>query len=306
MADSPLVTKYIQAYSGNFTKGRSRYSKIKEITIHHCAGIMSIDDLGRLWQRVGRNGSSHYGVSGSQVGQYVREADIAWTNSNWEANCRAVTIETSNSGGAPNWPVADDTLETLVKLVADIAKRNNLGTLVPGKNLTWHSMYSATACPGPYLSGKISEIAAKANQINSNNNTNMEVNDDMQFLEVFGTKNCQCFTAPNVDAVDTSYNGGSLKSGEVYPIVMDTGSDGTYQWLKCYIGGATRYVAVISDRCKIVMLSAGDAVQACIRQGIGTIDTAQIEELTKRAETAEAIAASYLKAINTAKSALEV
>lgn len=84
----------------------------------------------------------------------------------WEANCRAVTIETSNSGGAPEWPVSDTTFQTLVTLVADIARRNGLGKLVKGKNLTWHSMYAATACPGPYLSGKLQELVDKANTIN--------------------------------------------------------------------------------------------------------------------------------------------
>jgi len=29
-------------------------------------------------------------------------------------------------------------LNVLIRLVADIAKRNNLGVLVKGKNLTWH------------------------------------------------------------------------------------------------------------------------------------------------------------------------
>lgn len=166
MTGSSLVTKHMQAYAGNYTKGRSRYGKITEITVHHCAGIMSIDDLGRLWQRVGREGSSHYGVSGTQIGQYVSEDDIAWTNSHWASNCRAVTIETSNSGGAPNWPVADDTLQTLIKLVADIAKRNGLHPLALGKTLTWHSMYAATACPGPCLKGKLQYIVDEANKLN--------------------------------------------------------------------------------------------------------------------------------------------
>lgn len=173
MTGSSLVTKRMQAYAGNYTKGRSRYGKITEITVHHCAGIMSIDDLGRLWQRVGREGSSHYGVSGTQIGQYVSEDDIAWTNSHWASNCRAVTIETSNNGGAPNWPVADDTLQTLIKLVADIAKRNGLHPLVLGKTLTWHSMYAATACPGPYLKGKLQYIVDEANKLNGQGETEM-------------------------------------------------------------------------------------------------------------------------------------
>lgn len=166
MADSALVTLYSKAYTGNYTKNRIQYSSIKEITIHHCAGIMSVTDLAKLWQRVGRKGSSHYGVSGNQVGQYVDEKDIAWTNSNWDANCRAVTIETSNSGGAPNWPVSDSSLQTLIRLVADIAKRNGLHPLVLGKSLTWHSMYTSTACPGPYLKGKLQYICDEANKLN--------------------------------------------------------------------------------------------------------------------------------------------
>lgn len=167
MADSTLVTKFLPAYTGNYTKNRAAQGgKITEITVHHCAGVMTVETLGALWQRVGRQGSSHYGVCGDAVGQYVAESDVAWTNSNWKANCRAVTIEVSNSGGAPEWPVSDASLQTLARLVADIARRNGLGTLVAGKNLTWHSMYASTACPGPYLLAKLPDIAAQANAIN--------------------------------------------------------------------------------------------------------------------------------------------
>lgn len=165
--DSPLVTKFIPALESNYTKDRAAQGgAISEITIHHCAGNLSIETLGALWQREGRNGSSHYGIQGSQIGQYIHECDVAWTNSNWQANCRAVTIETSNSAGAPDWPVSDESLATLKRLVADIAKRNGLGKLVRGVNLTWHQMYAATACPGPYLLGKIDEIVQDANAIN--------------------------------------------------------------------------------------------------------------------------------------------
>ena len=167
MADSTLVTKFLPAYTGNYTKNRAAQGgRIAEITVHHCAGAMTVESLGALWQRVGRRGSSHYGVCGDAVGQYVAESDVAWTNGNWASNCRAVTIEVSNSGGAPDWPVSGASLQTLARLVADIARRNGLGELVVGKNLTYHSMYAATACPGPYLKGKLAEIAAQANAIN--------------------------------------------------------------------------------------------------------------------------------------------
>lgn len=165
MSYSGLTTKFIPAYTGNYTKGRQ--SVISEITIHHMAGNLSIETLGNLWQRVGRNGSSHYGVNGTQIGCYVDESDTAWCNGNWESNKRAISIETANNSGKPNWTVSDATLDTLIKLVADIAKRNNLGTLVVGKNLTYHKMYAATECPGPYLLSKMQEIADKANAINN-------------------------------------------------------------------------------------------------------------------------------------------
>lgn len=167
MSNSSLVTKSIPANTGNYTKNRSKYGKISEITIHHAVGNMTIDSLGKLFQTASRKASSHYGVQHSQIGLFVDEANVAWTNSSWAANCRAVTIETSNSGGAPDWPIADDTLGTLIKLVADIAKRNGLHPLVYGKSLTWHSMYAATVCPGPYLAGKLRHIVDKANEINS-------------------------------------------------------------------------------------------------------------------------------------------
>ncbi len=165
--DSTLVARFIPAHAGNYTKNRTAQgSAITEITVHHCAGVTSIDSMGELWQNADRGASSHYGVSETEIGQYVNESDVAWTNGDWEANCRAVTIETSNCGGAPEWPVSDTTFQTLVTLVADIACRNGLGKLTKGKNLTWHSMYESTACPGPYLFGKLDELVDKANAIN--------------------------------------------------------------------------------------------------------------------------------------------
>ena len=153
MSNSKLASKFIKAYDGNYSKNRTKWGgKIKKITIHHVAGVVSIENLGKLWQRKGRNGSSHYGIGNDgRIGQYVDEKDVAWTDSNWNSNKNSVTIETSNSKTGGNWLVSDKALNSLIKLVADIGKRNNLGILVKGKNVTWHSMYANTNCPGKYL-----------------------------------------------------------------------------------------------------------------------------------------------------------
>lgn len=167
MAVSPLATEKYPAYGGNYSPASSR-KPITEVTVHHMAGVLTAAQCGGIFQRVGRNGSAHYGIgNGGEIANYVDESCVAWANSNWDSNCRAVTIETSNSATGGEWPVSDAAFNSLVKLVADIAKRNNLGNLVPGKNLTWHNMYAATTCPGPYLQGKMQELADKANAINN-------------------------------------------------------------------------------------------------------------------------------------------
>ena len=164
MSKSSLVNVNVSAYEGNYTKGRSG-RKIEQICLHHMAGRLTAEQCGKIFQQVGRYGSSHYGIGyDGRIGQYVDETDTAWTNSNWDSNCKSVTIETSDNDNS--WYVNDTTLNSLIKLVADIAKRNNLGTLVPGKNLTWHSMFTNTSCPGDYLRSKMQYIADEANKIN--------------------------------------------------------------------------------------------------------------------------------------------
>lgn len=166
MAVSPLATESYPAYAGNYSGPEAR-TNITEITVHHMAGVASAAQCGAIFQRPGRNGSSHYGIGvDGEIAWYVDENCVAWTNSNWPSNQRAITIENSNSEMGGEWPVSDATLNSLIKLVADIAKRNGLGRLTPGKNLTWHSMYVATTCPGDYLRARMQYIADEANKIN--------------------------------------------------------------------------------------------------------------------------------------------
>lgn len=204
LGDSRYVTVYIQAHSSTYYNGRS--ADISEITIHHTAGVMTVEAVGALWASGIRKASSHYAVEGNNVGQFVRESDGSGCNGTSDAgvasNQRAVTIETCNSTNGEvvpgekevdnplNWQVSDESLETLIKLVADIAKRNNLGKLklydqenwevdgeptqarittdlnAPNCNLTWHSMYNNTQCPGPYLRRKLLYVRDEANRIN--------------------------------------------------------------------------------------------------------------------------------------------
>ena len=81
---------------------------------------------------------------------------------------KAVTIEVANSKGAPNWEISDKAMEALINLCVDVCKRNNIPKLTftgnANGNLTMHCMFSATACPGPYLKSKMNYIADEVNK----------------------------------------------------------------------------------------------------------------------------------------------
>lgn len=151
------------AYSGNYTKGREG-NKVNKIVIHHAA-TTSFDGIGQTFQKHGQYTSAHYGVGrNNNVDQYVKESDIAWHAGNWAANCTSVGIENVNSSGAPDWGIDNKTVDTLVELVYDIAKRNGLLPLKVGSNLFGHHDFYATACPGK-LYAKLGTIANRVNKM---------------------------------------------------------------------------------------------------------------------------------------------
>lgn len=131
------------------------------------AGKLTAKQCGRVFQASGRGASAHYGIgSDGKIGLYVDEKNAAWADANRTSNHKSVTIEVANSSTGGQWPVSNTSLKLLIKLCADIAKRNGLGKLVAGKNLTWHSMYASTTCPGNYLRSQMKYIAQEANKLN--------------------------------------------------------------------------------------------------------------------------------------------
>ena len=180
MGKSSLATVFVAAHPSNYTAGRSK--AVTDITIHHMAGRCTAQRCGEFWQDPNRNASSTYGIGyNGEIGCYLDENDTPWTNSNWDSNCRSITIEVANEYKGGDWKVTDASLNSLIRLVADIAKRRGLGTLVKGKNVTWHSMFANTNCPGPYLLSKMDHIIAEANKINSGNPTPAPTPTELKF-----------------------------------------------------------------------------------------------------------------------------
>lgn len=173
-SNSSLVT--YKRISPNKTSPRNH--AIDTITIHCMAGNLSVETCGNVFAPTSRQASSNYGIgTDGRIAMYVEEKDRSWASSNASNDQRAVTIEVANDGGAnTGWHVSDIAMSSLINLVTDICKRNNIKKLVwstnkndrvkhlNGCNMTVHRDFAAKACPGDYLYNKHSYIAEQVNK----------------------------------------------------------------------------------------------------------------------------------------------
>lgn len=163
MSNTSLDYKEYLAHPNNYTKGRAG-EKIKKVTIHHMAGVLTAKQCGSIFQDENRKASANYGIGkNAEIGLYVDEEDTSYADANLESNRTSVTIECSNSKLNGDWKVSDKVLEKLIELIVDIFKRNGITKAIKGETITWHSMYSATTCPGDYLRSKMDYICEEVN-----------------------------------------------------------------------------------------------------------------------------------------------
>lgn len=165
MSNSPLV-QYVKI-SPNSNNPRNH--KIDRITIHHTAGVVSVETLGNIFVPESRQASSNYGIgSDGRIAMFVEEKNRSWCSSNSANDNRAVTIEVSNSSTGGNWPISDYVLSRLIELCVDICKRNDIKRLNytgdTNGNLTMHRWFANTSCPGDYLASKFPYIAEEVNK----------------------------------------------------------------------------------------------------------------------------------------------
>lgn len=164
--NSPLIDYIYLSPNADFP----RADEIKKITIHHMAEELTLERLGRVFGNRDRQASSNYAVdTDGRVALYVEERDRAWTSSSRENDHQAVTIEVANDETGGTWHVSDAAYGRLVELCADVCRRNGIQALSytgdETGTLTTHKMfYAGTECPGPYLEGRLEELAAEVNR----------------------------------------------------------------------------------------------------------------------------------------------
>lgn len=166
MSNSSLATLNMPAVK---TYGKRKYP-ITRVTIHHAACVTSARALGLFFQLPTSGGSANYGIGNDgQIVLMVDEEKAACTSNSRDNDMRAITIEVSNSKSGGDWPVSDEAMESLIKLLVDICQRNpGIGRLkftgdLKG-NMTMHKWFAATGCPGAYLGDKFPWIAEEVNR----------------------------------------------------------------------------------------------------------------------------------------------
>ena len=171
--NSPLVT-----YT-NITKNKTspRKHAIDTITIHCIVGQWTAKQGCDYFATTDRECSANYvvGKDGS-IGLSVDEKDRSWCSSNATNDHRAITIEVASDTSEP-YAVTDAAYNALIKLVADICKRNGIKKLVwstsktdrvnhkNGCNMTVHRDFANKSCPGTYLYERHGKIAEAVNKL---------------------------------------------------------------------------------------------------------------------------------------------
>jgi len=167
-----------------------RKMNIDTISIHHMGGNLSIESCGNVFANKERKASSNYGIgSDGRIALYVEEKNRSWCTSSADVDNRAVTIEVANIENKEPWKVSDKAYESLIKLCADICRRNNIKELkwkndksllfkTEEQNMIPHCYIKATQCPGTYLLNHYGDIANKVNSLLNNKETNIVSNNN--------------------------------------------------------------------------------------------------------------------------------
>lgn len=171
-ANSPMVsyTKLSPNHSGQ------RTHSIDRITPHCVVGQCSVERLGNVFLPKSRQASSNYGIGvDGRVGMYVEEKNRSWCSSSAANDQRAVTIECASDNTEP-YAFEDAVYQTLIKLCADICKRNGKTKLLwlcdkdktlnyspkPDEMmLTVHRWFANKSCPGNWMYARMGDLAEK-------------------------------------------------------------------------------------------------------------------------------------------------
>lgn len=174
--NSPLAT-YTNLSSKH--SGMRKYP-ITRITPHCIVGQFSAKRACDYFKTCKADSSANYCVGkDGDIGLCVEEKNRSWCSSNSDNDNRAITIEVASETSHP-YAFTGAAYEGLIKLCADICKRNGKDTLIwfndknktlnyqPKPNemvLTVHRWFANKSCPGDWLFSRMGDLANKVNAL---------------------------------------------------------------------------------------------------------------------------------------------
>lgn len=225
-----------------------RNHSIDTVSIHCVVGQLSVEALGNIFSESSCQASSNYGIGyDGKIGLYVEEKNRSWCTSSASNDNRAITIEVASDTHHP-YKVNDEAYKSLIKLLVDICKRNNIKELkwkadknligqVEKQNMTVHRWFANKACPGDYLYNLHGQIA---NEVNKQLNMSTSLNDT---LDKHVTPRIPYTVRVNVDALNirkgpsTDHTRvGEITDKGVYTIVQHGYGKGANLWGKLKSG----------------------------------------------------------------------
>ena len=164
MSNSPFAT--YTRLTNDCNKPRNHV--IDTITIHCMAGQMTGRACADYFAETTRQVSSNYCIGyDGDIAVSVNECDRSWCSSSGANDHRAITIEVATDK-TPPYKCTDKAYAALLDLVTDCCKRNGIKKLNytgdKSGNMTLHQWFTATACPGEYLKGKMTAIQDEVNR----------------------------------------------------------------------------------------------------------------------------------------------
>jgi peptidoglycan hydrolase-like protein with peptidoglycan-binding domain len=137
----------------------------KEFIVFHWI-VGRLESATSIFQNASRKVATNYGVGPREIHQYVEDNYYAFGSGTTHSNKYGISIE-HEGGWMQNGQRVKPTQATLdrsAELCAMLARKHNLGELIPGKNAFPHSHFVATQCPGTL---DWHYICKKANEINA-------------------------------------------------------------------------------------------------------------------------------------------
>ncbi len=229
--DSPLVS--YTKISPNKTVGRKHI--IDTITPHCVVGQLSAKQVcDNIFAKPSRKASSNYVIGkDGEIALCVREKDRSWCSSNAANDHRAVTIEVA-SDTKPPYAITDAAYKSLVKLCADICRRNGIESLkwqgdkslighTDKQNITVHKWFANKDCPGEYIYSRLGRIADEVNEILNGSKEEIQNEPFAPIIGKVSISNLNIRTGPGTDYPKT----GRFTGKGVFTIVETASGKGS-------------------------------------------------------------------------------